>query len=148
LSEFSEIPIVACSASVFEAEQSQSLAVGANDFLPKPISAESLLAMLQSRLELEWIYETEHDETPIVTEASDSTKTISTKIVPPDADLLTQLYAQAKKGDLDAIAEEVNKLERQREIYKPFAQEVRRLAESFQVKQLQAFIQQFINPIS
>jgi CheY-like chemotaxis protein len=148
LSEFSEIPIIACSASVFEAEQSQSLAVGANDFLPKPISAESLLAMLQSRLELEWIYETEHDETPIVTEASDSTKTISTKIVPPDADLLTQLYAQAKKGDLDAIAEEVNKLERQQEIYKPFAQEVRRLAESFQVKQLQAFIQQFINPIS
>jgi CheY-like chemotaxis protein len=147
-SEFSEIPIIACSASVFEAEQSQSLAVGANDFLPKPISAESLLAMLQSRLELEWIYETEHDETPIVTEASDSTKTISTKIVPPDADLLTQLYAQAKKGDLDAIAEEVNKLERQQEIYKPFAQEVRRLAESFQVKQLQAFIQQFINPIS
>lgn len=144
LSQCLEIPIIACSASVFEAEQSESLAAGANDFLPKPISAESLLSMLQSRLDLEWIYETENSETSIIAPSIESTKTTSTEIVPPNADILTQLYAQAKKGDLDAILEEASKLERQQEEYKSFAQELRRLAETFQVKQLQSFIQKYL----
>lgn len=143
-SRYAETPIIACSASVFEAEQSESLAVGANDFLPKPISAESLLSMLQSRLDLEWIYETENSETSIIAPSIESTKTTSTEIVPPNADILTQLYAQAKKGDLDAILEEASKLERQQEEYKSFAQELRRLAETFQVKQLQSFIQKYL----
>jgi len=48
--------IIATSASVYETDRQESLAVGSDDFLPKPIKVELLLEQLQRYLKLEWIY--------------------------------------------------------------------------------------------
>jgi CheY-like chemotaxis protein len=46
--------IIASSASVYEADQTRSLDLGADAFLPKPVELEQLLARLQILLNLTW----------------------------------------------------------------------------------------------
>jgi CheY-like chemotaxis protein len=139
--------IIASSASVFEAEQCASIAAGADEFLPKPISADSLLDMIRSHLELEWIYETEDtSEVLTIEQASLGNKKSQEPqpmIVPP-AYTLERIYYHSKKGDLDSILEEASQLNALDVKFNPFAQELCRLAEGFQVKQLQQFVQQFV----
>ncbi|MCP4141844.1 MAG: response regulator, partial [Chloroflexi bacterium] len=48
--------IIANSASVYEADQKKSQAIGSDAFLPKPIQAETLLELLQQHLNLTWLY--------------------------------------------------------------------------------------------
>ncbi len=150
LPQLQDAAIIASSASVFEADQSRSLAAGANEFLPKPISADSLLEILQSRLNLEWVYEAEEKDRTEQEESSPnlsgSTLQASEKILPPPTDILAHLHTEAEKGDLDEILKEAKKLEQLEKKFIPFAQELSRLAGSFQVKQLQSFIQQYIAP--
>lgn len=139
--------IIASSASVFEAEQCASIAAGADEFLPKPISADSLLDMIRSHLELDWIYETDDtSEVLTVEQASlgiDKGQVSQPMTVPPTY-TLERIFYHAKKGDLDSILEEANQLNALDVKFSPFAQELYRLAESFQVKQLQQFIQQYV----
>ena len=150
LPQLQDAAIIASSASVFEAYQSRSFAAGANEFLPKPISADSLLEILQSRLNLEWVYEAEEKDRTEQEESSPnlsgSTLQASEKILPPPTDILAHLHTEAEKGDLDEILKEAKKLEQLEKKFIPFAQELSRLAGSFQVKQLQSFIQQYIAP--
>lgn len=150
LPQSKDVPIIASSASVFEAEQCESIAAGANEFLPKPISADSLLEMLQSFLHLEWIYEGEQTEgeqgKPNTDPASELAGGTSAEMIPPCADILVRLHSLVKKGDLDSILTEANAIEQLGEKYSPFTRELRQLAEGFQVKQLQSFIQKYFTP--
>jgi CheY-like chemotaxis protein len=139
--------IIASSASVFEAEQCASIAAGADEFLPKPISADSLLDMIRSRLGLEWIYETEDASEVLTIEqvslGNNKSQEPQPMIVPP-AYTLERIYYHSKKGDLDSILEEASQLNALDVKFNPFAQELCRLAEGFQVKQLQQFVQQYV----
>jgi CheY-like chemotaxis protein len=144
-----DVCIIASSASVFEAEQCASIAAGANEFLPKPISADGLLEMIRSLLDLKWIYEVDEVNPASrnknsLSGASSETFPNEATIIVPSAETLERLYAHVKKGDLDSIVEEASHLEQLEEKFKPFAQELCRLADGFQVKQLQIFIQQYV----
>jgi signal transduction histidine kinase/DNA-binding NarL/FixJ family response regulator len=142
--DLQSIAVIASSASVFEAEQCESLSAGANEFLAKPISTEHLLAMLQSLLNLEWIYEA--PESPSYElEMPDSGSDGKEGILPPPADILTQLHKRAKRGDLDGVLEITHQLSQADRRFNLFFTEVKRLAESFQIKQLQSFIQQYLD---
>ena len=142
-----EVPIIASSASVFENDQCESISAGADEFLPKPISADTLLEMLQSFLHLEWIYEEDEETKPgDADNSSELAGSTSGELIPPAADILARLHNLAKKGDLDAILTEANQLEKLGEKYSLFTRELRQLAEGFQVKQLQIFIQKYFTP--
>ena len=56
IEEFKAIPIIAVSASNFKEVRKQSLTMGCNEFLEKPISHERLLNVLAKYQNLEWIY--------------------------------------------------------------------------------------------
>ena len=56
IEEFKTIPIIAVSASNFKEVRKQSLTMGCNEFLEKPISHERLLNVLGKYQNLEWIY--------------------------------------------------------------------------------------------
>ncbi len=58
ISEFKNLPIISLSASA-EIMSKQSLSVGCNALLPKPIEEEKLYALLQKYLDLKWIFESE-----------------------------------------------------------------------------------------
>jgi CheY-like chemotaxis protein len=141
------VPIITSSASVFEADEAASIAAGANDFLSKPISADSLMLMLKSLLALEWSYELDMKEQPAQSSLTPETMaqpTVNT-IVPPSHEILVQLLHHAKRGDVDSVTEVANSLEKMGGQFNAFAAELRQLAESFQVKQLQQFIQSYLD---
>jgi CheY-like chemotaxis protein len=150
LPQFQAVPIVVSSASVFEADQGESLAAGANEFIPKPISANGLLETLKSQLQLEWVYEVEEleksDRTQAGSPATLNSQPQSESVMQlPQPDVLNRLYSLAKKGELDEVLAEVNQQEQRGEPCHSFIQEIRRLAEGFQVKQLKAFLEQHLN---
>ncbi|HAZ47047.1 MAG TPA: hybrid sensor histidine kinase/response regulator [Cyanobacteria bacterium UBA11369] len=136
-----DVVAIASSASVFDIDQHKSLDAGANEFLPKPLQAEKLLEMLRSHMELTWVYEAREPLKKIV---SSPAKTLSSEdIIPPSSDILMQLYELAKKGDLDEIVETANQLKQSQPESIPFVQKLVELAENFQVKQIQNFINKF-----
>lgn len=141
--ELQNVVVIASSASVFENDQYQSLSAGADEFLPKPVQADILLEMLRIHLKLEWLYEKEDVEVSKADRLAQENHPAA--IVPPAADLLTQLYDLAKKGSLDELIESSESLAKSDAKFIPFFQQLSQLVESFQVKKIQEFIQQYID---
>jgi CheY-like chemotaxis protein len=122
--------VLVSSASVFEIDHHKSLDAGGNDFLPKPVQAETLLELIQKYLQLNWIYHTEINQNQNLTVPSQ-------QIEPPAPAILIQLAELAKIGDLDGI---FNIAEQIQETNTAFAQELIRLANACEIKQLRTFI--------
>lgn len=139
--QLAEIIAIASSASVFETDQYRSLTAGADEFLPKPIQAETLLEMLQMHLELSWIYE--QKETKTTASSQEYTSLPQELEIPPD-EILDRLYELVKKGDLDEILTVAHQLEALNSKYISFAEEIIQLAEGFQVKKLQQTLQKYL----
>jgi CheY-like chemotaxis protein len=56
LAAFKNVPIVAVSASVTEAQRQAALAAGASEFLPKPLNLDQLARALGALLQVGWTY--------------------------------------------------------------------------------------------
>ncbi|MGV0024066.1 ATP-binding protein [Phormidesmis priestleyi] len=133
--EFPALAIIASSASVFEAEQSRSLSLGANDFLSKPIQANLLLDLLQTHLNLEWIF----------AEMPSSEASLAETIAPPSIDVLLSLQELAKQGDFDQLIEVAKTLKQTDQKWAGFADRLLKLSEDCQVKQVREFIVQYLS---
>ncbi|AFY44807.1 MASE1 domain-containing protein [Nostoc sp. PCC 7107] len=141
--QFQNIVIIATSASVFDSDQNQSLDVGANAFLSKPIVVEILLELLRVHLNLIWIYapsseiNANRNQTNVQSNYNDFNL--------PTVDILTHLYELAKGGNVDGVLQAANDLKTGNHIYLDFAQQVIQLAENFQMKKLREVLTQWIN---
>ena len=136
----SDVAIIVSSASVFDSDRRQSLEAGGNEFLPKPVEIDDLLALLQKYLQLEWIYEEKDDWETI----SDETRTLADEeIVPPGKPELEKLYDLALMGSLREIEMVCIELEERDGVYAPFSMELRRLTDRFDVDSVQAFIEKW-----
>lgn len=130
--------LIASSASVFDADQSQSLAAGGDAFLPKPVQATELLAKLRKHLKLEWIYEENcPPAAPLLAP--------KTEILPPAMAELEMLYQLAMRGSFKGIIKQAKRLEQTDAQLIPFSQTLRRLAEGFQDKAILEFIDLYRN---
>ncbi|NET24846.1 ATP-binding protein [Okeania sp. SIO1I7] len=127
--------VIVSSASVFESDRHKSLDAGGNDFLPKPVQAQTLLELLQKHLQLDWIYDTKNTEKQNIEVDSD-------EIQPPETEILQQLWELAQDGELDGIIEIAEQLQDTNTT--AFSQELIRLAEACEIKQLRAFIQNYL----
>jgi predicted ATPase/signal transduction histidine kinase/CheY-like chemotaxis protein/tRNA A-37 threonylcarbamoyl transferase component Bud32 len=139
------IIVIAISASVFEFDKQQSLQVGCDDFLSKPIREDELLQKLQEHLKLEWIYENEPETRESFKEPE--TKQVSSPLASdfsiPPANEIAVFLDLAMRGDLRAIAKRATQLEESSQQLKPFATHLRQLAEGFKGRQILEFLQQF-----
>lgn len=133
------VVIIASSASVFETERNQSLDVGADAFLSKPILAEVLLELLRLHLNLAWIY------APISEVNSALNKINFQNITLPSVEILNCFYQLAKDGNVDELLHEANNLKINNSVYVDFAQQVIQLAENFQLKKLRETLSQWMN---
>ncbi|RCJ32512.1 histidine kinase [Nostoc minutum NIES-26] len=140
--QFKNIAIIASSASVFESEQNQSLNVGADAFLSKPIVAETLLELLSLHLNLVWIYAPNSEIDINSSQANFQSE--SQDISLPSIDILTRLYELTKDGNVDGVLDEANNLKNNNPVYFNFAQQVIQLAENFQIKKLREALRQWI----
>ncbi|NER00190.1 MAG: response regulator, partial [Cyanothece sp. SIO2G6] len=136
------LPIVICSASVFESDQRKGLKAGANAFLAKPVVLEELLTVLQTQLNIEWEYEAIAANSRTGQPANKLSQAI---IVPPPPDLLKQLNYMATIGDIYGIetwADNLLNQNNQAELMQ-FAIAIKNFTSSFQLKQLQVFLNSF-----
>ena len=136
-----DIMVIASSASVFDSDQHRSLNAGADGFLPKPISADLLLDLLQVHLKLEWIY---ISSDPLVKNLNQSVDTQPENPKIP-VEILSRLYELAQEGDVDGILAEVALVETSHPVYSAFTQQVIQLTENFQLKKLRELLSQTLS---
>ncbi|MCF4965743.1 hybrid sensor histidine kinase/response regulator [Nostoc sp. CMAA1605] len=134
-SQLQNLIVLVSSASIFDIDRHKSLTSGGNDFLPKPVQAETLFSLLEKYLQLNWIYEN--------STAPPQPEIVISEIQPPETAILQQLWELAQDGELDGIIEVVQQL--QGENTTAFSQEIIRMVEGCQIKQLRAFIQKYLS---
>ena len=127
--------VIVSSASVFESDRHKSLDAGANDFLPKPVQAETLLELVQKHLQLDWIYDINNSE-------NQNVEIAPVQMQPPQTEILHQLFELAQDGELDGIIEVAQQLEDANTA--AFTRELIRLAEACELKQMRAFIEHYL----
>jgi CheY-like chemotaxis protein len=131
------VPIIATSASVFEADQAVIRAAGFDDFLPKPITWPRLLALLGQYLQLEWVYAPDQEEAEAI-EAAEA-------VLPP-LEELAALYELARLGDVLAAQARAIQLEQRDARWRGFAQRVAQLAGQFEAQKLLALLARYLPP--
>jgi response regulator of citrate/malate metabolism len=116
---------------VFELDRYKSIDAGGTDFLPKPVQAEVLLERLQKYLHLNWIYE-----------EGDGVEQITSKTMqPPTSEILNELLEMISIGDVYGVIEIAQAAETTDTAV--FIQEVVRLANACEIKQLRALLQKY-----
>lgn len=139
-SQWSNIAVIVSSASVFDSDRQKSLDAGANEFLPKPIQAESLLAALQKLLQLEWVYE----ESPVEKQAKTIEQIDLAEIIPLSGEDLALLYDLTRKGLVNNLLDEIERIEKIDDKFLPFTRKLRQFASGFQLRQMRTFIEQYL----
>ncbi|MGE5655600.1 MAG: PAS domain S-box protein [Actinomycetota bacterium] len=146
LPEQKNVIVIALSASVFQATQQESIRAGCNSFLPKPLESKELLEQLRVLMGLEWIYqeagEGKKNKASSLPQTADCT-TVSA-MIPPDSESIASLLKLTAIGDIEGILEEIAKLEKLNQQLEPFANHLRQLAKSFQLKQIRQFLKQYL----
>jgi len=140
--QLKSVVVIASSASVFETDQHKSFDAGADGFVPKPVLSESLLEMLRVHLGLEWVYE-EKEEVEKIKDESEG-EIAQDKIVPPSAEEVALLYDLARKGLVNKLLREAEKLEELDQKLVPFIRQLQQLAKGFQLKKIQEFIKSYL----
>ncbi|MDM8562574.1 ATP-binding protein, partial [Candidatus Marithioploca araucensis] len=145
-SELRDVVIIAISASVYEQDRKDSLLVGCNDFIAKPIQNDELLEKLRLYLELEWTYQKETsnlvNRLPVTVSENDNKQ--KTPVVAPPPKLAQTLYKLAMKGDVGKLMEEAKELQSDSKLA-PFANELQELANNFKVRKIRELIKPFLN---
>ncbi len=150
LRESSEISpnlvVIVSSASVFESDRQKSLKAGASDFLPKPIQKEVLLQSLQKHLNLEWIYEEQVQSSKQAETRVDKAKEAAqaSEIIPPSAEDVALLHDLSRKGLINDLLKEIERIEELDSKFVPFVHQLRELAKGFKLRQIKSFIEQYL----
>jgi CheY-like chemotaxis protein len=130
------IPVIAVSASASGADESSSLAAGANVFLAKPINLGRLLSQIGNLLNLTWL------EEPAV---RSSTKHLTLEsLVPPPRDEIETLHHLARLGNMQSILQRADLLAQMDERYRPFAEKLSALAREYRSKEILVFVKQYL----
>ncbi len=136
LPELQQCILVAVSASAFHQDAQKSKAAGCDDFLPKPIQASDLFALLQHWLRLTWRFASVTDEKPPIVPPLEA-------LTPPPAETMTVLLDLALRGDLRGIQREARLLQGE-EVFAPFARHLLSLAQEYEEGKILALIQQHL----
>jgi CheY-like chemotaxis protein len=133
---------IASSAHVFEADQNQSLEAGANAFLPKPIQSEELLQLIQTQLQLTWIYQ---DETAKLQDYPNQFNQIidTSEVIALSNDKLELLRDLALSGRLQLLKHKVRDLVETNQCSSSFAEMIYQLVDQFAVEKIQLLIEHY-----
>ncbi|MEL6490941.1 MAG: CHASE2 domain-containing protein [Cyanobacteria bacterium J06621_3] len=150
-----ETAIVVVSTHAFDQDRQDSMAAGANAFLPKPIEISQLLRSLEQQLNIVWKYDTKNTEKSAVeTSGKTASGAASSAIVPadnnqpseiepPSKEVLDNLYHLTMMGDLNALTGTLNQIEAESPNLIAFTTELKKLVKGFQTKKIREFIKSF-----
>ncbi|MEM6252367.1 MAG: ATP-binding protein [Cyanobacteria bacterium P01_D01_bin.156] len=126
--------VIVSSASVSLEDQQLSLEKGGDAFLSKPVDVGELLDILETHLELDWIFNDVED-------SAESSKTTPVEVVLPSSASLEALLNAAQQADLKSVQEQLDALVTQDIKYTSFAAPILQLAEQFQVEEIEDLLQ-------
>lgn len=135
--DLKDIPVIMSSASAFEFNRNDALSAGCTAFLAKPVQAEDLFEHLRVHLKLEWRYDSDTIEKVSVQKADQP-------FVPPPQEELTALLDLAKVGKIMAIRQQIGRMEKLGDQYRPFIEELRTIVKSFDMDQLVKFLVRYV----
>ncbi|MEM7344225.1 MAG: response regulator [Chloroflexota bacterium] len=132
--DLQDLVIIATSASVFEKDRRAALEAGCNAFLPKPIDAQKLFMLLESQLDLTWLYRSapDTDESP-------------SEIIAPPPEVLAALLALAHQGNITGLRKQVAQLKNQGDLFTPFVEHLNQLIAGFEDEKIANFIEHYIS---
>ncbi|MGD1922397.1 MAG: ATP-binding protein [Pleurocapsa sp.] len=142
----SDMKVIVSSASVFESDRQKSLKAGANDFLPKPIQKDVLLQTLQQHLSLEWTYDQQSISAKKARVVVDKATQIpqSVPIIPPSPEDVAILHDLSRKGLINDLLQEIERIEDIDAKFSQFTQTLREYAKSFKLRQIKTFIEDYL----
>ncbi|HBQ99614.1 MAG: CHASE2 domain-containing protein [Roseofilum sp. Belize BBD 4] len=137
-------------AKVFSTDQEESLKVGGNAFLPKPVQVDLLFVYLRQYLHLEWIHENKESvylEVKVQKMISHSSENNGheEQIIFPEQEILEKLLDLALRGNIHSLRKTAIALQDKNSIYVPFALKLQQFADNFQVKEIRTLIQSGLN---
>ena len=135
------IIIIACSASVYDYDRNQSVAVGCDDFVPKPVNVSELLSKLEKHIAMNWVYE-QNVEVVSTNKTPSNLEVQNQELIFPNGDILKKVYEFALTGDVEGLMQHVDALEQQQREFGPFVAKIRTFAREYKMK----LIRQFIKP--
>ncbi|MBF0243192.1 MAG: response regulator [Desulfamplus sp.] len=139
---FKNIPILAVSASTYPLDESESLRIGCNGFLPKPVDYTKLLECISKQLQIEWIYQDNNNlnmKNLCYKEPQDS------EIVFPPKQELERLYELAVLGKILQIEEFTERIKSMDSKYCGFADKIRSMAAAFEDEHIVMFVADHLN---
>ena len=119
------VPVIAISAGASREDENKSVAAGANAFIPKPIDLNVLLKSIGTLLHVNWVEEAASQA--LVAEEPGS----AALVVPPQEEMAV-LHTLALTGNMLDIRAYATKLGGLDPRYGPFADQLRRLAQTYQ----------------
>ncbi|MEO0377518.1 MAG: ATP-binding protein [Cyanobacteria bacterium P01_A01_bin.17] len=140
--QLKSLKVIVSSASVSNADQEMSRAVGGDDFLSKPVSADDLCARLEQHLGLTWIVASA--ERLQAEHAADFDSPDG--VVLPPVDELQQLLTFAQEGRLPKLTETARQLMTCDRRYQTFLDPIIALATQFQTERIEQLLAQALAP--
>jgi len=145
LPQLQNVVAIGTSASIMEVEKQESLAVGCDAFIPKPIRVEELLNCLQVHLGLQWIYEELQNGNTESEVSRQQSQIQEREIIAPPADEIAVLFELAMRGDLGEIQKQAEKLTKMDVKYVSFASHLNQLVKNFDEAKILEFVEQYRN---
>ncbi|MBI1881156.1 MAG: response regulator, partial [Chloroflexi bacterium] len=136
------VVIIAASASVFEQDKLQSMLVGCDDFLAKPIDAKKLLNLIEIHLGLEWVYEESFDDGDVAGRAEATGG--EEHLIPPPPAQIAILLDLAMKGEIPRLRQRAAQIAQMGQEFQPFANILEQLAKDFEEDQILRLIKRYM----
>jgi len=134
--EFQHIPVIASSASVYLENQQESLIAGARAFLPKPIDANALSALLSELQVVEWRYKEETSPFAAGRRSVETNSITGYSTIPKE--LLDKLQQVTIIADVEKIHEAIHDI---RTVAPAFADDLEKLAYHFEYDKIMHLLQ-------
>ncbi|CCH53661.1 PAS/PAC sensor hybrid histidine kinase [Fibrisoma limi BUZ 3] len=131
--------VFAFSAKVFEQDKQRSRQAGFDDFVPKPVDLDALLAKISTHLHLTWQTQSAADELTTSVTDTDASATMMAQV--PEPAQLEALYELARMGDIQAILTQLKALENTSPVYQPFVDDIRQAASEFDTRKIKKYLQ-------
>ena len=124
-----ELKIIAVTASAMDENRQELLAIGADDFIGKPLKEAELFEKIHTHLGVEYVYA----QQPAVAAPDGEAEFTAESVASLSADLIHLMREAIIRADLDELLERIHEVEIQDT---HLAQELRSLAENFEYQKL------------